>query len=637
MPLFTRTNLPALIGTFCAIAIFGTAGFFHLGQFETADEHLWKYDRIPQYWHALATRNWEKTYINDKPGVTVALFSGIGLLREPDPNATQFAPHPHNTSDGAPSFKKYDTAVSEVVNVAFRAPIIILGIFTILGIFLLLRVAFTTRTAALAALLIGTNPILIGMSQIINPDAFFWMFGALSIAAYLALARTNATRYVLLTGVFTGFALLSKYTSFTLFIFYILISINTLLFDKPLKNTPIATHITALFLRLAAIGAIAFGTFAIFLPAAVANPRIMISGIGQFLPDGMAVPVVLILVAALIGAWYILTRYGNRLLHTARAYATHIAIFISVLFFITIGFVLLNTWTGQRIIPFDNLRSAVYANEPARFNFKPYIHSRAKVEKRVKAYFTNAYPLTFSLTPVIFFAAIFGGAWFTLHRHHADRRIRMFFVTLATFTLIYLLLTVKAKVIINVRYTILLYPLFAILAALVIDHLLTRYGKKVRYSTQWTVAFLLVIGVGTLWHIAPFYFSYATNLLPRTFSIHDSWGHGGYEAAHYLNSLPNAHNLIIYSNSNATCRFFVGTCLSSRKIDLATVTPDYFVMNKRDIIKERNRIILLNNPVPEKDADYYIKNLATKSVWHLYILNRPSNFVFITPYERPGE
>lgn len=635
MPLFTRTNVPSLIGITCAVIIFGIAGFFHLGQFETADEHLWKYDRVPQYWQALAARDWAKTYINDKPGVTVALFSGIGLLYEPNPNATQFAPHPHSTSDDAPSFKKYDTIKSEAVNVAFRAPIIILGMLTIIGIFLLLRIAFDTRVAALAALLIGTNPILIGMSQIINPDAFFWMFGALGIAAYLALVRTSATRYVLLTGIFTGFALLSKYTSFTLFVFYILISISALLFDKPLKKTTIATYVTTFTIRLSAIAAIAFSTFIIFLPASIARPEIILRGIGQFLPEGRAVPVVLALMAIIIGAWYILTRYGERILHTLRTYAMHSAVVVSMLFLGTIGFALLNTWTGQRIIPFDNLRGAVYANEPARFNFKPYIHSTAKKEKRVKAYFTNAYPLTFSLTPIIFFSAILGGAWFTLHRRHANQRIRIFFVTLATFTLIYLLLTVKAKVIINVRYTILLYPLFAILAALVIDHLVTRYSARIHHATSWTLAILLLIGAGTLWHIAPFYFSYATNLLPRAFSIHDSWGHGGYEAAQYLNNLPNAQDLIIYSNSSAPCRFFVGTCLTSRKIDLAVVTPDYFVMNKRDILKERNRIILLNNPEPEKDANYYIDNLSTKAIWRLDILNRPTNFVSIIPYERP--
>ena len=630
---FVRTHLPILVGVACAVALLLIAGVYHLAPFETTDEHLWKYQRIPQYWHAIANGDWAKTYINDKPGVTVVLFSGIGLLREPHPAATQFAPHAAGDADST-LFKKYDTAQTEAVNFAFRAPVVILGALTLIGIFLLLRVAYGIRAAVFATILIGTNPILIGISQIINPDAFFWMFGALGFAAYAALEKTGHTRYVILTGLFTGFALLSKYTAFTLFVLYILFSLSTLLFGT-VSTQSIASRATALALRLAAIGVIALALFAILLPATIADPGIMLRGIGQFLPQGMALPVVIALIVIGIALWYALTRYGDRALAAVRTHNRTIAVAVSILFLGTIGFAACNTWTGQRLVPFDNLRNAVYANEPATFNFKPYIASSAKIEKRIKGYFTNAYPLTFSLTPVMLAGAIFGGAWLTLRRRDASRRVRILFVTVAAFTLIYLLLTIKAKVIINVRYTIVLYPLFAILTALVIDTLITRYGTKIKDATYWTVFTLLLIGAGTLWYVAPFYFSYTNALLPRAFAIHDSWGHGSYEAAQYLNALPGAKDLIIWSNSDTTCRFFVGTCLRSRKIDLSVVTPDYFVINKRGVLKERNQFILHHNPVPHKDAGYYMRHLHTNAVWEMQILHRPSNFISIIPYERP--
>ena len=75
-----------------SILSFFAFGFFHIDKFETTDEHLWKYGRIKQYWQAVKTQDWEKTYINDKPGVTVALVSGFGLLSHPDPEKKQMLP-----------------------------------------------------------------------------------------------------------------------------------------------------------------------------------------------------------------------------------------------------------------------------------------------------------------------------------------------------------------------------------------------------------------------------------------------------------------------------------------------------------------------------------------------------------------
>ena len=92
MKKITKENLFIYLILAISIITFFLFGLFHLGKFETTDEHLWKYGRIKQYWTAIAERDWEKTYINDKPGVTVALVSGIGLLLEPDPEANQNLP-----------------------------------------------------------------------------------------------------------------------------------------------------------------------------------------------------------------------------------------------------------------------------------------------------------------------------------------------------------------------------------------------------------------------------------------------------------------------------------------------------------------------------------------------------------------
>jgi hypothetical protein len=137
-----------------------------------------------------------------------------------------------------------------------------------------------------------------------------------------------------------------------------------------------------------------------------------------------------------------------------------------------------------------------------------------------------------------------------------------------------------------------------------------------------------------LWNIKPFYFSYASPLLPKQYSIHDSWGHGSYEAAQYLNSRPNSQNLTIWSNSKTVCAFFNGNCLRSRKIDLAKVIPDYFVISKRGELKERNHFILLNAPKDYKMSDYYFEHLHQNPAWEIHINDRVDNFITVIPFKK---
>ena len=180
-----------------------------------------------------------------------------------------------------------------------------------------------------------------------------------------------------------------------------------------------------------------------------------------------------------------------------------------------------------------------------------------------------------------------------------------------------------------------LYPLFAILGAVAIIELTRSIRLKNNYLfiTLFSIA-IFIMGTATLWSIRPFYFSYASSLLPKEFSIHDSWGHGSFEAAEYLNKLPNAQNLVIWSNSDTVCRFFEGKCLRSRKIDLQVVIPDYFVISKRGELKLANRFIILNPLSPEKNSDYYFEKLKNNYEWQIIINNRSDNFVKILKFEK---
>ena len=210
--------------------LFFTFGYYHLTKFETTDEHLWKYGRIKQYWQAVKTQDWKNTYINDKPGVTIALFSGAGLLFEPNPESHRIN-DPNITQNRL--FKIYDIKKTDFINLIFRLPILILATLSIPLFFWLILKAFDSVLLALfSTIFIALNPILIGMTQIINPDSYFWMFGGLSAFSYLAHLNKKGKKFLILTCIFTGLALLSKYTAVMLFVFYGLALISKFIFSE---------------------------------------------------------------------------------------------------------------------------------------------------------------------------------------------------------------------------------------------------------------------------------------------------------------------------------------------------------------------------------------------------------------------
>ncbi len=615
-----------------SVMMFFAFGFFHLGKFETTDEHLWKYGRIKQYWTALAKQNWQKTYINDKPGVTVALISGIGLLSEQDPKVNQYLADDSGIEKGL--FEKYNYQQTEITNFRFRLPILIFASLSLLLFFYLAWQAFSSKWIALfSTILIATNPILLGMSQIINPDSFFWIFGGLSAISYIALLNTKQKKFIFICGILTGFALLSKYTAFTLFLFYALALFAKLIFQKPEEAKKNDWKI--LFQRIgeiAKIFLISIAIFSFFLPAVFVNPEYLFKGIGQFF-NWKSVSLLAMMFLALAMITIYTKDFFNKILSSLSKYKNVFAISACLLFSLLLAISFINVWTGQNIAPVDAMRDAAYANEPKEFNFKPVINKNDNlVIKNARFFLMEAYPFIFSLSPLILGAVIFVSylSW----KKKLQDEIAYPVVAIFLFSLAYFASTISAGVVTNVRYSIALYPLLAIVGALAI----MKLGGLLNFDTKkFNIIISLIIiifGLFTFWSMKPFYFSYTNFLLPQKYTIHDSWGHGSYEAANYLNFLPNSEKLIIWSNSDTVCRFFKGKCLRSRKIDLAKVTPDYFVISKRGALKTSNRFLLLNNPNEKKDSDYYFNNLKKLSVWELLIDNREDNFIRVIKYER---
>jgi len=309
-----------------------------------------------------------------------------------------------------------------------------------------------------------------------------------------------------------------------------------------------------------------------------------------------------------------------------------ILIAICSLFALLILILLIDVWTGQKLIPFDSLRDMAYAQEPKKFNFGKMLDNDGFLERNIKLYSLEAYPFIFSLAPLSFLLIMFlvGKAIFKKIKN----RPSIVLFSVLTFSLIYFLMTVAVRVVANVRYSLILQFLFSFLAAIALMELLESLKLKEKKHLILSAFFVFAVSFYSLWSIRPFYFSYESPLLPKKFTINSTWGSGFYEAAQYLNSKPNPEKLVIYSNSATICPFFKGKCLDSRKIDPNVVKPDYFILSKRGELKEKNRFIFTNFDFQGKPASWYFYNIENNYEWAIFIGDRQENYVKIVKFEK---
>lgn len=590
-----------------SICAFYAFGLNHLSQFKTADEHYWIQERTPAYWNALADQKLKKTLINDKPGITVALVSGVGLLWENDP--MQYLTRVDD------DLKTYVTEKSEKVNFIFRLPILLFTGFSLLFFFWVIR-KFTRNSwiALWSIMLIGLSPILVGISQIVNPDALLWIFSTGAIFSYFALLKTQEKKFILLTAVFTGLAILSKYTANILFPFffffmlaYYLIEIQET--DRQKIRSFFFSQITNFFLII--LGAL--GTITLFLPAIFLKPVYLYRltlGFGPMQP----IFILLVVFSALLALDQLFLK-KSFLLFCQKHYQKITWLLKTVPLFLCMIFLYL--FVGRNIFPSWKLFDSVPFDAREFGYIKDY--SLSLWEKIILEF----NPLVFSLSPVVVFLTVF--LW--LRTSIAKNKEYFFFVfSLTCFILAYYLAYIFMDVIAIVRYSILIYPLVSFLAALglwQIYLLFKKYGGKAKALLT---LLLLFFSLSSLYFAKPFYLNYTNFLLPQKSIVSDAWGYGGYEAAQYLNALPNSQELTIWADYYGVCEFFVGQCLTDYTLTTGKYAIDYYVLTRRGAIRYQQSQSRWELPDGVKATPYYENPQA---LWKLEIGNRPENFIKI--------
>jgi len=473
------------------------------------------------------------------------------------------------------------------------------------------------------------SPILVGMSQIINPDALFWVFSSASIFSYFALLKTDERKFIRLTALFLGASLLSKYTANILFPLFILMFFSDLVinFSAIKDKQGVKEYILKQLKYFLIITLASVAIFSLFMPAVFIKIKYLYRGtIGSPALESIFSIIIAFLGILLSDALLLKSRVIETM---AKFFSKNKQIIFKITAFVLLGFfifILINPYLKNPIVPLSDVKEEAFIDKdlifPMLADYNPILKLITKVAIEIQ-------PFLFSLTPIIIMAILF--LWGKMLFGKLEQyQLPVFIITF--FTLLYFVATLFSGVLANPRYSIILYPLYAFLAAVGIYEFsnLTKI-KKILFQRNNIWMFLIIIifsGIFSLWKIKPFYLNYESFLLPKKYVVTDAWGYGEYEAAQYLNSLPNPEKIIIWSDRSAICQFIKGKCIRDYKIDLSKTIPDYLVISRRGEIRHKFEW-RYPELVKKGSLDYY----TLPSVWKINIGGRPDNFVKIIKSE----
>ncbi|MBP5993685.1 MAG: glycosyltransferase family 39 protein [Candidatus Moranbacteria bacterium] len=611
---FRRQGSFALLSVFVGTFIFFSFAMINLTKFAAVDEPLWYNGRIGKYWHNIEERDWKGTSISDKPGITVALSTGPGLWFK-DPKAYKTTKY-----EGEAYTRNQDSIESFFL--AFRLPeLIVITLLLPLFYFFLERL-LGRKTALFSYAFIATSPILIGMSKIINPDSLLWLFAPLSLLSYFIFLEKRFARYLILSGIFLGLALLTKYVANILFVFFIGLIFLEFLYHRP-EHQRFGTFLKQSLIELGILTYAALATFYVLFPAVWIKPEKLLTSTIYSQAFEKVAPLFLILIAFIL-----VDQIGNRariisaVIDTFDRVKRPFVILLGSLFGASIIATLVISWNS--LVPYD---------------FSELLSSPKTIATRsdfIGIFLTNFYPLIFGILPLSLLLVLsIPLALFkkTFLESTAGRAA----LYLIAFILLYYLGATVNNVAMIVRYQIILFPIAAIIAGITLAWLLETLGARfafLRRIPEIPVAILiLALGTATL-ATTPFPLSYASSLLPNDQHTNvKDMGSGSYEAAQYLNSLPNAESMLVWTDKDGVCKFFIGRCKRGRNYEaLRRDGLDYIVVSsdrKNRTAKMMAGEILSQKPGLIRFDQYYTQ---PDPAWELNINDRPSQYVRVYPF-----
>ncbi|MFA6183943.1 MAG: glycosyltransferase family 39 protein [Parcubacteria group bacterium] len=587
-----------------SLSVFGYYGISNIENHAAVDEPLWTFNRIPNFWKNIQERDWKNTDVSDKPGLTVAVISGIGLL--------------HNDPTDYASLKKFNPQKDiRVMNKAFRLPLTVFCLLSLLLFYIFIQKLLNKEVALLATVFISTSPMLIGMSRIINPDAILWVFSSLTILAYLIFLKNKTRFWLYSSGILLGLAILTKYVANILYIFFFALIFFEYLFISKNKNISITKHLKDSLLNFFSLVLVSLITFYILFPETWLSLKSLFTGTLLSQAFISVAPLFIgIILFIVVDTFFVKNKILTPIFDFFIKNRSYLMISLTGIFLLFVLFVFANTYLSMKFIDFEAILSSP--------------KSSYRTNSMLSIYSANFYPLIFASLPVVilglFFSIIYSLKMFK--KDNMELKIIAYFIF---FILLYYLGTTFDKVVSVIRYQVVLYPLLLIISAIGINQFIKLFPHKKTITLLFAIFFLL-LGINTLSKTNHLYLGYASKLLPNKYFVDTKgMGDGSYEIAQQLNSLTNAKDLFIWTDKMGVCNFFVGKCDSFYDLDSFLENKiDYFVVSsdrKSKFVGATSR----KSKIPYDFEKIYDSN---ESLFSIFIDNRPANYVKALPAEK---
>lgn len=593
-----------------SMAVTFSFGIQSLEKASLTDEHYWTFDRTPKFWKKLVVeKKFSGTRRSDKPGVTLMVLSGPSLL-----------------TMGFPK-ERIETSTQEFleINFAYRLPVLLFMVFSLPVFYFLVKRLLNKRSALLTSLFVGSSPVLIGISRIVNPDSLLWVFSAWSILSFFIFLKEKkeSRKWILWSGFFMGLALLTKYVATFIFVFFLGIIFLELIFKEDTKDKlAMKKELKRLTTGFLGFIFISLATFTALYPATWSKPSRILKG--TFFSEAFepiwpffAVILGLLFIDVILFRTgvvsFILGHISKQRKLLGRA---------SFSFFVVIIFTaLINAHLGQKWFNFERVLASPKSSH--------------QTESILSIFVSNFYPLLFAISPVILFFI----TWFLIRVimgkvDFSENRAKIV-LYLIVFILLYYTGSVFSQVASVIRYQIILYPVILIVGAICAeDFFRVIAGFMKNESINKKVAFSILLIIPLLMPLVfsrPFYMAYASFLLPGEYYLDlKDMGYGSLEAAERLNSIPNAEKISIWTDKRGVCDFFVGNCLYDYNFkEMKDIDIDYYVISSGGASRANRlgEVRTRGDSVHEKE----FRNLyATEELfWKLEMAERENNFVKI--------
>jgi len=538
MKIFFKKELGAILLLSSIIAVNLFFGLPRLDKYSAVDEPYWTYDRTSKFWSGVTKPKFSRTNINDKPGITVAIFSGLGLLK--------YDPMEYKTLRQKPKTQEQLETINSI-NFLFRLPIYLLSLIFLPLFYSFTRKIFGKLTANFSTILIGLSPILLGMSLIINPDSLIWIFAPLSLLSFLVYLKEDKLRFAAISGIFLGLSLLTKYVSNVLYVYFFLLIFIDFIFSA--KQTEFFSYLKNKMIGYLILVASSLATFFILFPAVWVKPIMLLEGTFMnktFMPFLPFFGVILLFIG--LDFFFLKSKIIRTILEKISPYRKIIILSFLGFFLLLMFTVIINVYSGMR---FGDFMQIIASPKGTNDLFSPAVFG-GKILAEI-------YSLIFAVSPLALILVISYIAVLII-RHKKEDSIatkNVFYFLL--FILIYYIASTASGAVAVVRYQVMLYPLFFIITGMAFARFV-QIEKLKKHQIIISIIFALAL-IFSLASVKPFYFAYNSEILPKKYVVNlKDMGDGSYEAAAYLNSLPNPQNLIIWSDKGAVCAVFSGRC-----------------------------------------------------------------------------